>query len=139
MLATRPRHSVLTFAALMTGDQRATSLLTRARSGCWPRFGLSGMSQPRSSRRLRTLSSSSALSSASVSLSMIGFGVPFGANRAFQADASNSGMPASFDVGTFSMVTLRPAVSDGLGLGRSGLNLLNDVGDGIAHVIDLAA
>ena len=59
--------------------------------------------------RLRVPSSSSALSSASVSLSRIGFGVPLGANRAFQADAWNSGRPASLVVGTFGSAGLRSA------------------------------
>src|SRR5712691_3922039 len=103
-------YSALMLAALMIGVQRAISLLTRTASGCWPRFDLAGMSQPRPSRRLRTLSSSSALSSASVSVSRTAFGVPLGANKAFQADASNSGKPASFDVGTFGRLGLRSAV-----------------------------
>src|SRR5262249_18306778 len=97
-----PSHySALMLAALMIGVQRAISLATRAASDCGPRFDLAGMSQPRSSRRLRTFLSSSALSSASVSMSRAAFGVPLGANKAFQADALNSGKPASFDVGTF--------------------------------------
>jgi hypothetical protein len=68
------------------------------------------MSQPSSSRRLRTPSSSSVLSSALVSLSRTDFGVPLGANRAFQAYAWNSGKPASFAVGTFGRVGLRWAM-----------------------------
>src|SRR5262252_3634321 len=97
-------------AALMIGVQRAISLVTRAASDCGPRFDLAGMSQPRSSRRVRTFSSSSALSSASVIMSRAAFGVPLGANKAFQADTLNSGKPASFDVGTFGRAGLRSAV-----------------------------
>src|SRR5216684_8093522 len=93
-------YSALTFAALMIGVQRATSLLTRAASGCCPRCCFRGMSLPNSKRRLRVLSSSSALSSASVSLSRIGFGVALGANKPFQAETWNAGRPASVDVGT---------------------------------------
>src|SRR6516225_11049747 len=103
-------YSTLMLAALMIGVQRAISLVTRAASGCGPRFDLFGISQPRSSRRLRTFSSSSALSSVSVSLSRAALGVPLGANKAFQADASNSGKPASFVVGTFGRIGLRWAV-----------------------------
>src|SRR5262249_60721823 len=94
-------YSALMLAALMIGVQRAMSLETRAASDCGPRFDFAGMSQPRSSRRLRTFSSSSALSSASVSMSRAGFRVPLGANQAFQADPVHSGNPASFDGGAF--------------------------------------
>src|SRR5712692_410434 len=107
---TQVHYLALMLAALIIGVQRAISLLTSAASGCGPRSVLSGMSQPSSSRRLRMLSSSSALSSASVSLSRTGFGVPLGANKAFQADAWNSGKPASFAVGTFGRVGLRSAM-----------------------------
>src|SRR5262249_15701571 len=61
-------YSALMLAALMIGVQRAISLVTRAASDCGPRFDLAGMSQPRSSRRLCTFSSSSALSSAAAPL-----------------------------------------------------------------------
>src|SRR5215813_6951841 len=80
-------HPIVTFAALMIGVQRAISLFTNAASGCWPRLSLPGMSPPRSEKRLRTCSSSSALSSASVSASRIGCGTPFGANNAHQGNA----------------------------------------------------
>src|SRR5262245_57495668 len=103
-------HSALVLAAMMIGVQRAISLLTRIASCCWPRFDLSGISKPRSSRRLRTVSSSSALSSALVSLPTTVFGVPLGANKAFQADAWNAAKPASLDVGTFGRVGLRSPV-----------------------------
>src|ERR1700730_7646328 len=102
-----PVYSILTLAAWMIGVQRAISLLTKARNGCGPRFPLSGISQPRTNRRLRVASSSSALSSASTSLSRIGFGVALGANKPVQADAWNSGSPASTVVGTFGMIGLR--------------------------------
>lgn len=102
-------HSPLTFAALMIGIQRAISLFTKAASGCRPRAALSGTSPPMSSRRLRTLGSSNALSMASLSFSQIACGVPFGANSANQGDAWNSGSPASFEVGTFGMAALRSA------------------------------
>src|SRR5262249_16139789 len=91
--------------------QRAPSLFTRWASGCWPRLALSGISLTRSSSRLRGISSSSALSSASVSLSRIRFGVPLGANNATQADTLNSGKPASLVVGTFGRIALRCSAS----------------------------
>jgi hypothetical protein len=69
------------------------------------------MSWASSPKRLRVLSSSSALSSASVSLSRIGFGVDFGAKRAFQPDAWNAGSPASRVVGTLSSAGLRSAAA----------------------------
>src|SRR5262249_27973780 len=80
-------------AALMIGVQRAISLLTKPASACWPRPALSGSTLPSSSSRLRVCSSSSALSSASVSLSSTGWGVSFGAKSAFQAWAWNWGRP----------------------------------------------
>src|SRR6516162_11775909 len=101
------RGAHLMFAALMIGVQRAISLFTREASACWPRLALSGISKPRSSNRLRELSSSSALSSASASLSRVGFGVPLGENRASQPDTWNFGSPASFEVGTFGRTGLR--------------------------------
>ena len=84
----------------MIGDQRSISLLISARNGAGPRCDFSGMSQPSTSMRLRVASSSSALSSASASRSMIGFGVPFGARKPFQADTWNSGSPPCAVVGT---------------------------------------
>src|SRR5262245_43135459 len=59
------------------------------------------MSPPISTKRFRTLSSSNALSSASLSLSSIGRGTPFGVNKANHGNAWSSGRPASFVVGTF--------------------------------------
>jgi hypothetical protein len=57
--ALRPlRHSLLTFAALMIGVQRAISLFTSAAGGCWPRLALGGMSPPMSSRRLSSICNS---------------------------------------------------------------------------------
>src|SRR5262245_27725331 len=103
----KPAYSVLTAAALMIGVQRAISSLTSVARGCWPRRALSGISLPRLSRRFRVFSSSSAWSSASLSLSRIGFGVPLGANKAFQADAWNCGSPASSEVGTSGSAELR--------------------------------
>src|SRR5262249_34676829 len=79
--------------------QRGEGLLTAP--------ALSGISLPRLSRRFCVFSSSIALSSASLSLSRIGFGVPLGANRAFQADAWNCGSPASSEVGTSGSAELR--------------------------------
>jgi hypothetical protein len=52
-------------AAFMIGVQRSISRLTKAASACWPRSPLPGSTLPRSSKRLRVSSSSSALSSAS--------------------------------------------------------------------------
>src|SRR5262249_47695735 len=105
-----PAYSALTFAIFISGVQRAISLVTKAASACGPRFDLAGISQPRSARRLRTFSSSSALSSVSASLSTTAFGVPLGANKAFQADASNPGRPASLAVATLGMAGFRSAV-----------------------------
>src|SRR5262249_22735201 len=98
--ATRDAYSDLTAAALMIGVQRAISSLTSAARGCWPRRGFSGISLPSSSRRFCVAASSSALSSAALSASTIGLGVPLGANNAFQADARNCASPASVDVGS---------------------------------------
>ena len=50
-------------------------------------FAASECTLPRSSRRLRTFSSSSALATAAFSLATIAAGVPFGAKIAFQAEA----------------------------------------------------
>ncbi len=94
----------------MMGVHRAISLFTSLPSSAWPRLLLSGMSQPRSDRRLRTVSSSSALSSAAVSVSSTGCGVAFGANRPYQADTANSGSPASAVVGMVGRAALRFAV-----------------------------
>src|SRR6516162_2490167 len=104
-------YSILTLAALMTGVQRAISLLTSAASAAWPRRSLGGMSQPRSMRRLRTFSSSSALSRASVSLSRIGLGVALGAKSPYQPVAWKSGSPASLVVGRFGSAGLRAGVA----------------------------
>ena len=79
-------HSILMFAELMIGVHLATSPFTSLASDCGPRLVLSGMSLPNSSKRFRVVASSSVLSSARASLSMIGFGVVLGANRAVQPD-----------------------------------------------------
>src|SRR5262249_7670797 len=84
---TRWRYSPLTFAAVMIGVQRAISLLTSTASGCLPRAALGGISAPRASRRLRTLGSSNALWTASLSVSRTDCGVPLGANSANQGAA----------------------------------------------------
>ena len=47
-------HFASMFAARMIGVHRAISLFTSAARGLGPRLALSGMSLPRSSRRLRT-------------------------------------------------------------------------------------
>jgi len=70
-------------AALMTGVHLAISLLTSVIKPGPPRRSLPGISLPRSRSRLRVGSSSSALSSAAESLSVIGFCVPLGAISAF--------------------------------------------------------
>src|SRR5512132_2017860 len=72
-------------AAFRMGVQRATSLLTKLARASGERPGLSGITLPSSSRRLRVASSSSALTSVSLSFAMISLGVPLGANSAFQA------------------------------------------------------
>src|SRR5262249_10036219 len=105
--ATRDAYSDLTAAALMIGVQRAISSLTSAARGCWPRRGFSGISLPSSSRRFCVAASSSALSSAALSASTIGLGVPLGANNAFQADAWNCASPAAVDVGSSGSAALR--------------------------------
>src|SRR5262249_28888571 len=79
-------YSKLTFAALIIGVQRAISFFTNAASGCGPRFVLPGTSPPMSERRLRTRSSSSALSRASLSPSRFGGGRPLGANNENKAN-----------------------------------------------------
>src|SRR5215470_12642338 len=94
------RHSALTFAALMMGVHRAMSLFTSVANACGPRMSLSGTSPPSSSKRLRVLSSSSALSKAPLSASRIGRAVPFGANKAHHGDEPRLGRPASLVVGT---------------------------------------
>jgi hypothetical protein len=128
-------HSPFTFAALMIGVQRAISLFTSAASRCWPRAALGGMSPPMSSRRLRTLGSSNALSMASLRRSRTDCGVPFGANNANQGDAWNSGSPASCEVGTFGIVGLRSAVPTA-NLERPGLNMGSGFRDAVAHVVN---
>src|SRR6266511_4221400 len=72
-------------AAFRMGVQRATSLWTKLARASGERPGLSGITLPSSSRRLRVASSSSALTSVSLSFAMISLGVPLGANNAFQA------------------------------------------------------
>src|SRR5215813_6534428 len=135
----RPDHSALMLAALMIGVQRAISLVTRAASDCGPRFDLAGMSQPRSSRRLRTFSSSSALSSASVSMSRAAFGVPLGANKAFQADALNSGKAGFLRCRDIRQGRTALGSADCINLSRATLNVRNRVRHDVAYVIDLPA
>src|SRR3981189_3711920 len=86
-------------AGLSTGVHLAISLFTSAASASGVRSAGPGITLPRSSSRLRTFSSSSALAAAALSFSMIGAGVPFGAKIAFQAWAWNAGRPASVVVG----------------------------------------
>src|SRR5436305_14709483 len=74
-------------AGLSTADHFSISLFTSAASAACVRASALGMSEPRSSRRLRTFSSSSALAAAAFNLARIGAGVPFGAKIAFQAEA----------------------------------------------------
>ena len=83
--------------------------LYNAASACWPRFSLRRPSLPSSAKRFLTTSSSKDSSSAEVSLSRTGRGVPFGANSAHQDPASNSGSPASRVVGTSGSTWLRSA------------------------------
>src|SRR5215217_8877253 len=104
-------QSICTPAAFITLLQRSISLFTNAVTAPGPRLDLSGNTLPISSRRLRVVSSSIALSNASPSLSRIGFGVPLGANSAFQAETSNSGIPASLVVGRSGSTGLRSAVA----------------------------
>src|SRR5438270_7156152 len=82
-------------AGFSTADHFSISLFTSAASAAWVRASGLGMSDPRSSRRLRTFSSSNALPAAAFSLARIGAGVPFGAKIAFQAEAWYFGKPAS--------------------------------------------
>jgi hypothetical protein len=100
-------YSGLMLAAWMIGVHRAISPFTSVRSASCPRLHVSGMLLPSSSRRPRTTPSSRAMSSASASLSRTGLGVALGANRANQADAWNSGSPASSVVGTPGRAALR--------------------------------
>ena len=65
------------------------------------------MSAPISIRRRLTASSSSALASAAFTFAITGFGVPAGANSAFQAENWKSGKPASAVVGTSGTAALR--------------------------------
>src|SRR5262249_3480023 len=104
-----PRHSPLMLAALMIGVQRAISLFTNVASACWPRFSLWRPSLPSSAKRFLTVSSSKDSSSAALSLSTMGCGVPFGANSAHQGAVWNSGSPASRVVGMSGNTWLRSA------------------------------
>src|SRR5690348_14503320 len=65
-LDARDFHDLLRPAAWMIGAQRAISSLTNAANACCPRCALSGTSPPTSANRLRTSSSSNALSRASL-------------------------------------------------------------------------
>ena len=136
----RDQLSCVTPAALMTGVQRRSRSSPASPSACRPRRSLPGMSLPRSSRRLRVASSSSALSSARRQLvERSAFGVPLGANSAFQAEAWNSGRPASLVVGTSGSAGLRSGGADRIGLDGAALDLRHGIDDLVAHVIDLAA
>src|SRR3954470_8173009 len=74
-------------AGLSTADHFSISLFTSAASAACVRASALGISEPRSSRRLRTFSSSSALDAAAFNFARIGAGVPFGPKIAFQAEA----------------------------------------------------
>src|SRR5262249_12597950 len=84
----RRQPGVFYFPAARTiGAHLSISLRTSRVSASGVRPAASGMSLPISSRRRRTVASSSAATIAALSLARIGFGVFFGANIAFQADA----------------------------------------------------
>ena len=87
------------------------------------------------------LSSSSALSSASVSLSRIGFGVPLGSKQGEpDPDTSNSGSSPSFAVGTFGRIGTAMLRSDRICLDRAAPHVWYGIKDSpVAHVVDLAA
>lgn len=88
--------------------------------------------------RLRVGGSSRAWFTASASLSTIVWGVPFGANIAFQPEAWNSGSPASIVVGTWEKSGRTLRRRDGEELDVAGLHLGHSVGDLIAHEVELA-
>src|SRR5436305_14811107 len=98
-------------AGFSTADHFSLSLFTSAASAACVRASGLGMSDPRSSRRLRTFSSSNALPAAAFSLARIGAGVPFGAKIAFQAEAWYFGKPASAVVGKSGSDGLRSGVA----------------------------
>ena len=132
-------HSTLMLAALMIGVQRAISLVTRAPSACGPRFDLSGISQPSWMRRLRTFSSSSAFASASARRSITGFGASFGANRPFQADASNCGQTRFFRCRHAGKRRAALRRCDRIALRGAARNVRNCVWNGVADVIHLSS
>jgi hypothetical protein len=74
-------------AGFNTADHFTTSLFTSMANAAWLRASAFGISEPRSSSRLRTFSSSSAFAAAAFSLARIGAGVPLGAKIAFHAEA----------------------------------------------------
>ncbi len=67
----------------------------------------SGATVESSAKRFFTASVSTAVRAAAFSLAMMAGGVPFGANRPFQPCASNSGRPASAEVGRSGNVASR--------------------------------
>src|SRR3954451_3194779 len=74
-------------AGFSTADHFSISLFTSAARAACVRASPFGMSDPSSSRRLRTFSSSSALLTAAFNFASTGAGVPFGAKIAFHAEA----------------------------------------------------
>src|SRR5262249_27374457 len=80
-LSTEFAAAYFSLAAFRIGSSRAASLLTSSPSAFGPRRPGSMGSAPSSARRFCTVSSPSPLMSASESLSMMGCGVPAGANR----------------------------------------------------------
>src|SRR5437879_13665968 len=82
-------------AGLRTGVHFAISLFTSDANASGVHSAAAGITLPRSSRRLRAPSSSSALHAAALSLAMTGAGVPIAANIALHARAWRAGEPAS--------------------------------------------
>ncbi len=123
----------------MIGVHRAISLFTSAARGRGPRLALSGISLPRSSRRLRVTGSSSALSSAPSSFSRIGPGVALRREQPAPCrclEFRKAGLRRGRDVRQHRTARLR---SDGEGLDGAGLEVCDRQRHVGAHVVDLAA
>src|SRR5262245_33332866 len=89
----------LMFAALMIGHHLSISLFWCIASDSGFSCSTGKTSSPRSERRARSAGSANVCTTVALSLSMIGLGVPLGAQRPCQFEIWNSGNPASSTVG----------------------------------------
>src|SRR5215204_5371265 len=100
-------YSAYTPAALITAPQRSISDLTKARRKSGLARSGPAATAPRSANLDLTSGSFKASFSAATNLSITGFGVPLGANMAYQMFTSKPGNPAPAAVGRFGSASAR--------------------------------